>query len=126
MLLQPIENSQAVPAESETQPRFGFEEVTGSARLLSGHHKRGWRCVVPSKINLFLDVLGRREDGYHDLDTLMHAIDLTDVLEIYPSESSSITLRVDDSQALHIPGLVAFPDPIRRIERFKSRATRAT
>ena len=109
MLLQPIENSQAVHAESHTQQRFGFEEVTGSARLLSGHHKRGWRCVVPSKINLFLEVLGRREDGYHDLDTLMHAIDLTDVLEIYPSESSSITLRVDDSQALHIPGACSIP-----------------
>ena len=104
MLLQPIENSQAVCAESETPRYLGAEDATSSARVFRAQHKRGWRCVVPSKINLFLEVLGRREDGYHDLDTLMHAIDLTDVLEIYPTDSSSITLSVDVSQALAIPG----------------------
>jgi len=104
MLLQPIENSQAVYAESETPRYLGAVDASSSARVLSAQHKRGWRCVVPSKINLFLEVLGLREDGYHDLDTLMHAIDLTDVLEIYPTDSSSITLSVDVSQALAIPG----------------------
>ncbi|MEY2613841.1 MAG: 4-diphosphocytidyl-2-C-methyl-D-erythritol kinase [Planctomycetota bacterium] len=109
MLLQPIENSQAVYAESETPRYLGAVDATSSARVLSAQHKRGWRCVVPSKINLFLEVLGRREDGYHDLDTLMHAIDLTDVLEIYPTDSSSITLSVDVSQALAIPGASSIP-----------------
>ena len=59
----------------------------------------GWRAVTPAKINLFLEVLGRRPDGYHDLDTVMLAIDLTDTLEIYPVESDTLSLEVDLSEA---------------------------
>ena len=29
------------------------------------------RVLAPAKVNLFLEVLRRREDGYHDLATLM-------------------------------------------------------
>ncbi|MFM8400324.1 MAG: hypothetical protein ACKOAH_21040, partial [Pirellula sp.] len=59
----------------------------------------GWRAVTPAKINLFLEVLGRRPDGYHDLDTVMLAIDLTDTLEIYRVESDTLSLEVDLSEA---------------------------
>lgn len=62
----------------------------------------GWRCTVPSKINLFLEVLGKRPDGYHDLDTVMMAIDLTDTLEIYPSNSDRLTLELDLTQAQRV------------------------
>jgi 4-diphosphocytidyl-2-C-methyl-D-erythritol kinase len=55
--------------------------------------------VTPAKINLFLEVLGRRPDGYHDLDTVMLAVDLTDTLEIYPVESDALLLEVDLSEA---------------------------
>ncbi len=34
----------------------------------------------PAKLNLFLDVLGRRPDGYHDLVTLMTCVSLSDRL----------------------------------------------
>ncbi len=34
----------------------------------------------PAKINYFLRVIRRRQDGYHDLATLMQALDLTDTL----------------------------------------------
>jgi 4-diphosphocytidyl-2-C-methyl-D-erythritol kinase len=34
--------------------------------------------LAPAKVNLRLRVFGRRPDGYHDLDTLFQAIDLTD------------------------------------------------
>ena len=33
---------------------------------------------APAKINLTLDVLGRRENGYHDLRMIMQTIDLCD------------------------------------------------
>jgi 4-diphosphocytidyl-2-C-methyl-D-erythritol kinase len=59
----------------------------------------GWRITTPAKINLFLEVLGKRPDGYHDLDTVMLAIDLTDTLEIYPAESDQLSLEVDLSDA---------------------------
>ncbi len=35
-----------------------------------------------AKINLSLDVIGKREDGYHLLKMLMQTIDLYDLIEI--------------------------------------------
>ncbi len=37
-------------------------------------------CPAPAKLNLFLHVVGRREDGYHLLQTLFRFIDLNDTL----------------------------------------------
>ena len=37
---------------------------------------------APAKLNLFLHVTGRREDGYHELETLFQLIDLEDEIEI--------------------------------------------
>lgn len=36
------------------------------------------RRPAPAKLNLHLEVLGRRDDGYHELSTVMQAIDLAD------------------------------------------------
>ena len=41
----------------------------------------------PAKINLGLRVLGKREDGFHEIDSCMVAIPFFDVLEILHSES---------------------------------------
>lgn len=38
----------------------------------------------PAKVNLFLEVNARRDDGYHDLTTLLVAIDLCDTVTIDP------------------------------------------
>lgn len=49
-----------------------------------------------AKINLGLEVLRKREDGYHDLLTLFQAVDLFDVLEFFPGTGREIELRGDD------------------------------
>ncbi len=41
----------------------------------------GISVKAPAKINLFLEVLGKRDDGYHELETVMQEIDLVDTLE---------------------------------------------
>ena len=41
----------------------------------------------PAKINLGLNILRKREDGYHDIDTCMVEIPFTDILEVTKSES---------------------------------------
>ena len=52
-----------------------------------------------AKINLGLDVLGRREDGYHDLSMVMQSISLCDIIHLEPlpevngsSEEGEITV----------------------------------
>ena len=37
-------------------------------------------ALAPAKLNLFLELLGRRDDGYHELETLMVAITIFDTI----------------------------------------------
>ncbi|MFC1806426.1 4-(cytidine 5'-diphospho)-2-C-methyl-D-erythritol kinase [Planctomycetota bacterium] len=52
------------------------------------------RC--PAKLNLFLEVVRRREDGYHELDTVMQAVDLVDELAIRPRDDAELRLVCSD------------------------------
>lgn len=56
----------------------------------------GVEVLAPAKLNLFLEILGKRPDGYHELETLMVAIDLHDRLGFTPDPSGRITLSCDD------------------------------
>ena len=49
-----------------------------------------------AKINLTLEVLGKRDDGYHDIVSIMQTIDLHDTLAMRPSDE--ITLSCDDPE----------------------------
>jgi 4-diphosphocytidyl-2-C-methyl-D-erythritol kinase len=55
------------------------------------------RLVVrtPAKLNLFLEILGRRDDGYHELATLMVAVNLYDGLEFTEEPSGAVRLLCD-------------------------------
>ncbi len=48
--------------------------------------------IANAKINLFLEVNERLPDGYHDLQSIMQAVSLHDVLEIEVNESSDFVL----------------------------------
>lgn len=52
-----------------------------------------------AKINLTLSVLGRRDDGYHALASVMQTISLSDTLRIQVTDEDGITCAVD------VPGL---------------------
>jgi 4-diphosphocytidyl-2-C-methyl-D-erythritol kinase len=58
---------------------------------------------TPAKVNLFLEVTGKRADGYHDLESLMLAVDLFDTLEVRDDPSGKLTLLCD------IPGVPTGP-----------------
>ena len=49
---------------------------------------------APAKINLFLEVLGKREDGYHDIDTLFAKISLGDDIKISVEEASETQIAL--------------------------------
>lgn len=67
--------------------------------------------VIPSyaKINWVLRVVGRRPDGYHELDTVFQTVSLCDVLHITPTDNGEIRLTCDH------PGLAA--DGTNLVER---------
>lgn len=53
-----------------------------------------------AKINLGLNIIGRRSDGYHLLETLFYPIPMTDTLEVYTqskAESDRLTVYGNDS-----------------------------
>lgn len=47
---------------------------------------------APAKLNLYLHVLGRRADGYHELDSLVTFTTLADTLKISPSHDLAFTV----------------------------------
>jgi len=54
---------------------------------------RVFRADCPAKLNLFLDVRGRRPDGYHEIVTVMTPVDIFDTLEV--REGRRFTLEVE-------------------------------
>lgn len=56
----------------------------------------GWEIIAPAKLNLFLEILGRRPDGFHDIESLMVATDLHDVIHVEEDPTGAISLECDD------------------------------
>lgn len=47
-----------------------------------------------AKINLYLDVIAKRDDGFHDIKTIMHSISLADEITVIYSPSAEQNIRV--------------------------------
>ena len=50
---------------------------------------------APAKINLFLEILGKRDDGYHEIETVMQEIDLVDNLQ-FEEIQEGVKLKCND------------------------------
>ncbi|MDE6086652.1 MAG: 4-(cytidine 5'-diphospho)-2-C-methyl-D-erythritol kinase [Muribaculaceae bacterium] len=50
-----------------------------------------------AKINLGLNIVAKRPDGYHDIETVMMPVNWCDILEIVPAESEKTTLTITGS-----------------------------
>jgi 4-diphosphocytidyl-2-C-methyl-D-erythritol kinase len=50
---------------------------------------------APAKLNLFLEVLGKRSDGFHEIETLMYPVDLYDTLYFSAAADNRLTLEVE-------------------------------
>ncbi len=51
----------------------------------------------PAKLNVFLEVTGKRADGYHELDTVMLRTRFADQLTVVPAKNGLLTLRFSDA-----------------------------
>jgi 4-diphosphocytidyl-2-C-methyl-D-erythritol kinase len=58
------------------------------------------RIPAFAKINLRLNILGKRADGFHELRTIFQAISLHDELCLRASRGKEITLRIEGNQPL--------------------------
>ncbi|MCP3918698.1 MAG: hypothetical protein GY711_24390 [bacterium] len=68
------------------------------------------RALAPAKVNLVLDVLGRRDDGFHELETVMLALDLHDVVRARVVPKFERGLALAERIALEVRGPAATPD----------------
>ena len=51
------------------------------------------RVPSPAKLNLFLHITGRRDNGYHELQTIFQLIDLYDWMEFTPTAQNEIQIE---------------------------------
>lgn len=52
------------------------------------------KVAAPAKINLTLEVLNKREDGFHNLKSIMQAISLYDYLTVKLADSNGLTIKL--------------------------------
>ena len=85
------------------------------------------RLKAMAKINLGLDVLGKREDGYHEVRMIMQTIRMYDILDIRKTKRPGIVLTTNlpfiptDSRNLVYKAAEML---MEAIERFKARTGR--
>lgn len=53
------------------------------------------RIRTNAKVNLFLRVLGKRVDGYHEVETILQVIKLADEIEITPTDSGRVEIAME-------------------------------
>ena len=51
------------------------------------------RVPSPAKLNLFLHITGRRENGYHELQSIFQLIDFYDWMEFERTDTNSIQIE---------------------------------
>lgn len=59
---------------------------------------RSYSLLAPAKINLYLEILGDRPDGFHELVMVMQSIDLADRIDIRANGTDQIRLQCDHPQ----------------------------
>jgi 4-diphosphocytidyl-2-C-methyl-D-erythritol kinase len=52
---------------------------------------------APAKINLYLEIINKRPDGYHNIESVMHTVSLFDILEFTELQEDKIELICDNT-----------------------------
>ncbi|MEL7037471.1 MAG: 4-(cytidine 5'-diphospho)-2-C-methyl-D-erythritol kinase [Cyanobacteria bacterium J06592_8] len=58
---------------------------------------RSYSLIAPAKINLYLEIIGDRPDGYHELAMVLQSITLADQIDIRPIEIDTISVQCDNA-----------------------------
>jgi 4-diphosphocytidyl-2-C-methyl-D-erythritol kinase len=57
-----------------------------------------YSLIAPAKINLYLEIIGDRPDGFHELVMILQSIELADFITIAPSDDDNISLHCKHPQ----------------------------
>lgn len=68
----------------------------GVGRMVPANRETGMPWFAPAKINWFLEVLGKRPDGYHELVTFMSQISIWDGFTFFHARDGELSLDIDD------------------------------
>lgn len=90
-------------------------QIQFEAKTDSGKKKPRISILAPAKLNLFLEVLGKRPDGFHEIQTVMCPISLTDRVTVEVAESSDISLQLTCPPQTHSASFAAQEDPAWQI-----------
>ena len=64
--------------------------------MLIAHVGPRVQVFAPAKVNLFLEIVNKRDDGFHNLLSLMTQVSLWDILEFEMAPAGTLTLEVDN------------------------------
>ncbi len=65
--------------------------------------------IANAKINLYLDITGKRPDGYHTLETVMQSVDMSDIVDIAAAErDGDIRVSCSDPQIPENEGNICY------------------
>jgi 4-diphosphocytidyl-2-C-methyl-D-erythritol kinase len=59
---------------------------------------QSYSLLAPGKINLYLEIIGDRSDGFHELVMILQSIELADLIEIKAGDTQKITLHCNHPQ----------------------------
>ncbi len=94
----------AAPATDMTAAAIAMQKLDEPVRS-------GWvKVIAPAKVNLFLGIGSVREDGYHEASSVLHAMNLHDIVylrreEQAPGSGLSVTVSVEGRAGLEVPNL---------------------
>lgn len=59
---------------------------------------RSYTLIAPAKINLYLEIISDRPDGYHELAMILQSIDLADEINLQSLSTETISIRCNHPQ----------------------------
>jgi 4-diphosphocytidyl-2-C-methyl-D-erythritol kinase len=79
---------------------------------------RSYSLIAPAKINLYLEILGDRPDGYHELVMILQSIDLADKIDLRPIGTDAIRIHCDHPQVPQDQSNLAYRAAELMVEQF--------
>lgn len=79
---------------------------------------RSYTILAPAKINLYLEIIGDRPDGYHELAMILQSIALADQIQLSAGVTQSIRIRCDHPQLPTDKGNIAYRAAQLMAEKF--------